>query len=89
MADMKRLGTVLHRSGVRNLIIRGDEIKTNKVSGSLPKLNSVVVDKSLNRIGTIASVFGPVNHPYFLVKGFKRIPDSETRALINEKVYIR
>ncbi|MDI9395830.1 MAG: Gar1/Naf1 family protein [Euryarchaeota archaeon] len=86
---MKRLGTVLHRSGVRNLIIRGDEIKTNNASGSLPKLNSVVVDKSLNRIGTIASVFGPVNHPYFLVKGFKRIPDSETRALINEKVYIR
>ncbi|NLO29899.1 MAG: H/ACA RNA-protein complex protein Gar1, partial [Methanosarcina mazei] len=45
---MKRLGTVLHRSGVRNLIIRGDEIKPDKVSGSLPKLNSVVVDKALN-----------------------------------------
>ncbi len=87
---MKRLGTVLHRSGVRNLIIRGgDEIKPDKVSGSLPKLNSVVVDKALNRIGTISSIFGPVNHPYFLVKGFKRIPDSETRALVNERVYIR
>ena len=89
MADMKRLGTVLHRSGVRNLIIRGDEIKPDKVSGSLPKLNSVVVDKALNRIGTISSIFGPVNHPYFLVKGFKRFPDSETRALVNERVYIR
>ena len=86
---MKRLGTGLHRSGVRNLIIRGDEIKPDKVSGSLPKLNSVVVDKALNRIGTMSSIFGPVNHPYFLVKGFKRIPDSETRALVNERVYIR
>ena len=86
---MKRLGTVLHRSGVRNLIIRGDEITPDKVSGSLPKLNSVVVDKALNRIGTISSIFGPENHPYFLVKGVKRIPDSETRALVNERVYIR
>ncbi|HET8686299.1 MAG TPA: Gar1/Naf1 family protein [Methanosarcina sp.] len=86
---MKRLGKVLHRTGVKNLIIRGDEVKPENVSGSLPKLNSVVVDKALNRIGTIVSVFGPVNHPYFLVKGFKRTPDSEFRALVNERVYIR
>jgi len=89
VADMKRLGTVLHRSGLRNLILRGDEVKPDYISGSLPKLNSVVVDKALNRIGTIGSVFGPVNHPYFLVKGFKQIPDSEIRALVNERVYIR
>ena len=68
---------------------RGDKIKPENVSGSLPKLNSIVVDKSLNRIGTIVNVFGPVNHPYFLVKGFKRTPDSEIRALVNERVYIR
>ncbi len=86
---MKRLGKVLHRTGVKNLIIRGDEVKPENVSGSFPKLNSVVVDKALNRIGTIVSVFGPVNHPYFLVKGLKRTPDSEFRALINERVYIR
>ncbi|HEY3361268.1 MAG TPA: Gar1/Naf1 family protein [Methanosarcina sp.] len=86
---MKRLGKVLHRTGVKNLIIRGDEVKPENVSGSLPKLNSVVVDKALNRIGTIVSVFGPVNHPFFLVKGFKRTPDSEFRALVNERVYIR
>ncbi|MCU7497511.1 MAG: H/ACA RNA-protein complex protein Gar1 [Ignavibacteria bacterium] len=86
---MKRLGTVLHRSGVKNLIVIGDEIKPDKNSGILPKLNSVVVDKALNRIGTIVSVFGPVNHPYFLVKGFKRIPDSDFRVLVNERVYIR
>jgi RNA-binding protein len=82
---MKRLGTVLHRSGVKNLIVIGDEIKSDKV----PKLNSAVVDKSLNRIGLIVSIFGSVNRPYFLVKGFKRIPDSEFRVLINERVYVR
>ena len=86
---MKRLGKVLHSSGVKNLIVRGDKIKPENVSDSLPKLNSIVVDKSLNRIGTIVNVFGPVNHPYFLVKGFKRTPDSEIRALVNERVYIR
>jgi len=53
---MKRLGKVLYRAGVKNLIIRGDEIKPENISGSLPKLNSVVVDKALNRIGTIVSV---------------------------------
>ena len=86
---MKRLGKVLHRTGVKNLIIRGDEIKSDKTSDSLPKLNSIVVDKALNQIGAIVSVFGPVSHPYFLVKGFKRTPDSEFRALVNERVYIR
>ncbi len=86
---MKRLGKVLHRTGVKNLIIRGDELKPENASGNLPKLNSVVVDKALNRIGTIVNVFGPVNHPYFLVKGFKRTSDSEFRALVNERVYIR
>ncbi|HHV24373.1 MAG TPA: H/ACA RNA-protein complex protein Gar1 [Methanosarcina sp.] len=86
---MKRLGKVLYRAGVKNLIIRGDEIKPENISGSLPKLNSVVVDKALNRIGTIVSVFGPVNHPYFLVKGFKRTSNSEFRALVNERVYVR
>jgi RNA-binding protein len=86
---MKRLGTVLHRSGVKNLVVIGDEIKSDKTSGSLPKLNSIVVDKALNKIGSIVSVFGPINHPYFLVKGSKRIPDSEFRVLVNERVYIR
>jgi RNA-binding protein len=86
---MKRLGTVLHRSGVKNLIVLGDEIKSDNVSSSFPKLNSIVVDKALNRVGTIVSVFGPVNHPYFLVKGLKRISDSEFRVMINERVYIR
>ena len=86
---MKRLGTVLHRSGVKNLIVIGDEIKSDKTSGSLPKLNSIIVNKALNQIGAIVSVFGPVNHPYFLVKGFKRIPDSEFRVMVNERVYIR
>lgn len=86
---MKRLGTVLHRSGSKNLVVRGDEIKSGKVSEKLPRFNSVVMDKALNQIGTIVNVFGPVDHPYFLVKGFKRIPDSEFRDLVNERIYVR
>jgi RNA-binding protein len=86
---MKRLGTVLHRSGSKNLIIRGDELKSSNASGNFPRLNSVVIDRALKRIGKVVSVFGPVNHPYFLVKGFKKIPDSEFRDLVNERVYVR
>jgi len=74
---------------LKNLIIRGDEIKPENISGSLPKLNSVVVDKALNRIWYDRQRFGPVNHPYFLVKGFKRTSNSEFRALVNERVYVR
>jgi len=86
---MKRLGIALHRSGNKNLIVRGDEVKSSKISGEIPKLNSVVMDRTLNKVGTIASVFGPVDHPYFLVKGFKKIPDSEFRVLVNERIYVR
>ena len=86
---MRRLGKVLQRSGIKNLIVKGDEIKSDNTSGNLPKLNSIVVDKALNKIGVIVSVFGPVNQPYFFVKGFKRIPDSKFRILLNEKIYIR
>jgi RNA-binding protein len=89
MVDMRRLGKVLQRSGIKNLIVKGDEIKSDNTLGNLPKLNSIVVDKALNQIGVIVSVFGPVNQPYFFVKGFKRIPDSEFRIMVNEKVYIR
>ncbi|MDD4496892.1 MAG: Gar1/Naf1 family protein [Methanosarcinaceae archaeon] len=86
---MKRLGIALHRAGNKNLVVRGDEVKSSKISGEIPKLNSVVMDRTLNKVGTIASVFGPVDHPYFLVKGFKKIPDSEFRVLVNERIYVR
>lgn len=89
MANMKRLGIVLHRAGNKSLVVRGDEVKSNKVSGEIPKLNSVVMDRTLNKIGKLVSIFGPVNQPYFLVKGFKQIPDSEFRVLVNERIYIR
>jgi len=39
----KRLDKVLHRTGVKNLIIRGDEVKSENVSDGFPKLNSAVV----------------------------------------------
>ncbi len=89
VANMKRLGTVLHRSGSKNLVIRGDEFKSENASGKIPRLNLVVMDKALNQIGTIVNAFGPVDHPYFLVKGFKRIPDSEFRGMVNERIYVR
>ena len=89
MVEMRRLGKVSTKISIKNLIVKGDEIKSDNTLGNLPKLNSIIVDKALNQIGVIVSVFGPVNQPYFFVKGFKRIPDSEFRIMVNEKVYIR
>lgn len=85
---MKRLGTLLHLSGRGDLIVRGAEMESPEPFKSLPKINSVVVNKNVKQIGKVSGVFGPVDHPYISVKPFKRIPDSELRAHLNERLYV-
>ncbi|MBN2488543.1 MAG: H/ACA RNA-protein complex protein Gar1 [Methanosarcinaceae archaeon] len=83
---MKRLGTVMHLSERRKLIVRGDEIGSIK---DLPRINSVVVDKAVTQIGKVTNIIGPVSHPYISVKIFNGISDSELRSYINERVYVQ
>ena len=85
---MKRLGTVLHLSVHHNLIIRGDKMESPEPFKSLPKINSVVVNKSVKQIGKVSGIFGPVDHPYISVKAFKRISESELRSQLSERLYI-
>lgn len=82
---MKRLGTVMHLSERRKLIVRGDEIGSIK---DLPRINSVVVNKAVTQIGKVNNIIGPVSHPYISVKIFNGISDSELRSYINERVYV-
>lgn len=76
---MQRLGTVLHVSSHRNLIIKGE---------FFPKINTTVVTKRLKKIGSIYDVFGPIKSPYITVRPFKDIPLSSLIELAGEKVYV-
>ncbi len=81
---MKRLGTVLH--DIDNLlIVRAD--KTLEKGDWFQ--NSVVMTKKMKKIGKIKELFGPVNDPYFSIKIYKEIPESEVRNLKNERVYLQ
>jgi RNA-binding protein len=76
---LQRLGTVLHVSSHRNLIIRGE---------FFPKLNSTVLTKRLKKIGSIYDVFGPIKSPFLSVRPFKDVPLSSLTELAGEKVYV-
>ncbi len=79
---MKRLGTVLHT--VDNLlIIRAD--KTFQTDALFA--NSMVITKSMKKLGKIKELFGPVKAPYISIKIFKEIKDVEIMNLRNERVY--
>lgn len=80
---MKRLGTVLHT--VDNLlIIRAD--KTFQTDALFA--NSMVITKSMKKLGKIKELFGPVKAPYISIKIFKEIKDVEIMNLRNERVYL-
>jgi len=77
---LKRLGKVLHLSTHGNLIIRTED-------GSLPRMNSGVLTKKMEKIGTVYDIFGPEKDPYISVKIFKNFPAPKLKALINDRVY--
>ncbi|MDD5473513.1 MAG: Gar1/Naf1 family protein [Candidatus Methanoperedens sp.] len=80
---MKRLGTVLHT--VDNLlIIRAD--KTFQTDALFA--NSMIITKSMKKLGKIKELFGPVKAPYISIKLFKEIKDVEIMNLRNERVYL-
>lgn len=43
----------------------------------------------MKKIGKIKELFGPVNNPYFSIRIFKEITDSEFMNLKNERVYLQ
>ena len=77
---MKRLGKVLHLSTHGNLIIRSDD-------ASLPRMNSSVLTKKMEKIGTVYDIFGPEKDPYIAVRPFRNFPEAKAKALINDRVY--
>lgn len=86
---MKRLGTVLNVSAPRDLIVRGDkpELSESNSVKKVPKLNSVVLNKSVKQIGKISGIIGPVAHPYIYVKLLKGA-DPKQHIYADERVYV-
>ncbi len=80
---MKRLGTVLHTIN-HLLIVRADKKLEIKSIYS----NSLVVTKSMKKIGKIKELFGPEKNPYISIKLFKEIKDSDAINLKNNRVYL-
>jgi RNA-binding protein len=67
---LKRLGTALHVVQNR-MILRGEPVKGNE--RDIPKANSAVVDQNRKIIGRVFDIFGPVLHPYIIVRPNKGI----------------
>ena len=74
---MRSLGSVLHRSGKRLLLIKCDASK-------LPRLYSDVVDKRLRAVGKIVDIFGNVEGPYAAV-----LCEGTCRTEVGEKLFGR
>lgn len=80
---MKRLGTVLH--AIDNiLVVRAD--KTLDL-GTLNQ-NSMIITKTMRKLGKVKELFGPEKNPYISIKLFNDIKDPEKAKLKNERVYL-
>ena len=79
---MKRLGTALHVVQKR-LIVRGEKIVGSETS--IPRVNSWVVDQKRTRIGKVFDIFGPIDHPYIIVRPNRGV---DAAAHVGKKLYI-
>ena len=79
---MKRLGTALHV--VQNkLILQSEQIVGSETN--IPRTNSWVVDQKRTRVGKVFDIFGPINHPYIIVRPNREV---DAAAHVGKKLYI-
>ena len=79
---MKRLGAALH--AVQNkLIIQSEQIVGSETN--IPRTNSWVVDQKRTRVGKVFDIFGPINHPYIIVRPNRGV---DAAAHVGKKLYI-
>ena len=79
---MKRLGTALHV--VQNkLIVQSEQVVGSETN--IPRTNSWVVDQKRTRVGKVFDIFGPINHPYIIVRPNR---DVDAAAHVGKKLYI-
>ncbi len=79
---MKRLGIALHV--VQNKLILQSE-QTVGSETNIPRTNSWVVDQKRTRVGKVFDIFGPINHPYIIVRPNRGV---DAAAHVGKKLYI-
>ncbi|MHA1271611.1 MAG: H/ACA ribonucleoprotein complex subunit GAR1 [Candidatus Helarchaeota archaeon] len=77
---MKRLGEVLHVFEKNQMIIIQSEKIINKI------IKKKVVDVNINYIGKIYDIFGPIDHPYIIIKLNNNIKNPKN--LCGKKLYL-
>jgi len=79
---LKGLGTALHV--VQNkLIVKSEQIIGSKTD--IPRTNSWVVDQKRTKVGKVFDIFGPIDHPYIIVRPNRGI---DAAAHVGKKLYI-
>ncbi len=88
MKDMRRLGIVIASYGTSCIIIKSDDKIDHKDLVSL--LNKKVIDRNIDSIGKIISIFGSKKQLYFLAKiNIKKNYSESITDYINCKIYIK
>jgi RNA-binding protein len=82
---LKRLGTALH--AVQNkLIVQTEQIAGRRESNiEIPRVGSWAVDQKRTRVGRILDIFGPVSHPYIIVRPNRGV---DAAAHVGKKLYL-
>lgn len=75
---MDRAGQVVKTVGGM-IVARSDD-------DSHPEIGETVIDNSLDRVGRVVDVIGPVTRPYIIVSP---TDDRSAVALLNERLYVR
>jgi RNA-binding protein len=73
------LGTALHVVQKR-LVVRGEPGVVK-----IPKVNSAVFDQTRTKIGRVFEVFGPVKHPYIIVRLGRGV---DATLQVGKKLYV-
>jgi len=79
---LKRLGTALHV--VQNKLIVQPEHTVGSET-NIPRTNSWVVDQKRTKVGKVFDIFGPIDHPYIIVRPNREI---DAAAHVEKKLYI-
>jgi RNA-binding protein len=75
----------MHRVGTVERIAQGVAVARAADDDDLPESGQEVVDESLDVVGRVVSVFGPVDQPYVAVAPDERDP----ATLFDEALYAR
>ncbi|ADD07153.1 tRNA/rRNA pseudouridine synthase complex protein Gar1 [Natrialba magadii ATCC 43099] len=82
---MKRIGTVV-RTAQGLAVLRADATDGDADDAHRDEIGTIVLDDSLDEVGRVVDVFGPVDQPYLAVT-----PDSGVHlpALVGSTLYAR